>query len=170
LNLTKRRLIKINSVTREILRWLDGKRTVNDIAREISRAYEMPAEMIAADVSEVLTELANQGVVRNLNRLVRIKDFQNMEETRYSINRDISCREEEPDGAILFNPETDEVKAINMVGLAIWQALEYPRKKVEVVEHLLDVCEGVPVEEVRKDVDEFIDQLKQAGFIGEVME
>jgi hypothetical protein len=57
-----------------------------------------------------------------------------------------------------------------MVGLAIWQALEYPRKKVEVVEHLLDVCEGVPVEEVRKDVDEFIDQLKQAGFIGEVME
>ncbi|MCD4741722.1 MAG: PqqD family protein, partial [Desulfobacteraceae bacterium] len=106
---------------------------------------------------------------KDKNKLMQIKDFEHMENKKYSINHDISCRVEEPEGAVLFNPETDAVKAINPIGLAIWQVLEYPLDKREIIEHLLDICEGVPKESVAQDVDEFIDKLITDGFIGEVV-
>jgi uncharacterized protein (DUF2236 family) len=86
------------------------------------------------------------------------------------MNLDVSCRIEEPDGAVLFNPDTDAVQVINPTGLAIWQALEFPKTKQEIVEYLLDVCEDVPEDQVAQDVEEFIERLNAAGFIGEVVE
>ena len=122
------------------------------------------------DVLAILLNLNDQSVIKEISRLSDIKDFETMENTKYSMNRDISCRIEESEGAILFNPETDSVQAINPTGLAIWQVLEYPRTKQEIVEHLLDVCEDVPAGQVALDVEAFIEQLKSAGFVGEVME
>ncbi len=93
-----------------------------------------------------------------------------MEKTKYSINLDVSCRIEEPEGAILFNPESGAVQAVNSTGLIIWQSLERPRTQQEVVEYLLDVCEDVPADQVVADVASFIEKLKSSGFIGEVVE
>jgi|SRR6056297_334091 len=164
-----RRLIKINAVARDILNRLDGKRTVRDLLQKMALDYEMPFDSLKEDVVSVLVELAGQRVIRDLNRLSKLEGYKAMEDTKYTINHDVSCRIEEPEGAILFNPETDAVQAINPTGLAIWEALEYPRNKKEIVEYLLDVCEDVPEEQVVQDVEEFVEKLKSAGFIGEVI-
>jgi sensor domain CHASE-containing protein len=89
---------------------------------------------------------------------------------RYLVNPDVSCREEGPDGALLFNPDTDAVLVINPTGLLIWQVLDQPRTRDEIVAHLLEACEDAPTDQVATDVDEFIQSLQPGGFIGEVLE
>jgi len=88
---------------------------------------------------------------------------------RYQANPDVSCREEPPDGAILFNPDKNDVMAINPVGLLIWQALRQPCTQEEIAAHLLEVCEGAPADQVATDVSEFIQTLVPGGFVGEVV-
>ena len=89
---------------------------------------------------------------------------------RYLANPDVSCREEGPEGALLFNPDTDAMLVVNPTGLLIWQTLGQPRGQDEIVAHLLEACEDVPTDQVAADVDEFIQTLQPGGFIGEVLE
>jgi len=167
----ERRLIKINCVARDILRLLDGILPLRRIIHDVASVYEAPFDSMHKDVSDILKGLADRGIILDVDRLTRIKDYSAMEDIiKYSINRDVSCRIEEPNGAILFNPETDAVQVINPTGLAIWQVLDYPRKKHEIVEHLVSICEDVPEDQVVKDVEEFLQKLKSDGFIGEVLE
>jgi len=88
------------------------------------------------------------------------------EPTLYMVNPDVSCREEGPDGALLFNPDTDDVLVINITGLIIWDALRKPGTREKAVAALLERCDNVPEEAVAQDVDEFIDQMLQRGFVG----
>ncbi len=86
---------------------------------------------------------------------------------RYVVNPDVSCREEGSDGALLFNPDTDDVIVVNSTGALIWQALAQPRTRPEIVSLLLAQCEGAPEEaQVAGDVDEFVDLMVSRGFIG----
>ena len=86
--------------------------------------------------------------------------------TLYVVNPDVSCREEGPDGALLFNPDTDQVLVVNVTGLLIWQALSEPRTRETTLEALVERCTNVPEDEVGQDVNDFIDELVAKGFIG----
>ncbi|MGD1994270.1 MAG: PqqD family protein [Anaerolineae bacterium] len=88
------------------------------------------------------------------------------DQVRYVVNPDVSCREEGPDGALLFNPDTDQVVVVNATGLLIWQALIEPSTREEIVQYIQERCEGVPTDEVTQDVREFIDELVAKGFVG----
>jgi hypothetical protein len=85
---------------------------------------------------------------------------------RYIVNPDVSCREEEPDGALLFDPDTDEVLVVNITGLLIWRVLAEPRSRQEVVDALVEQCNNVPADQVAQDVSEFMEQLIAKGFAG----
>lgn len=89
---------------------------------------------------------------------------------RYLANPEVSCREEGPDGALLFNPDTDQVLLINPVGLVIWQALERPRTLEGIIAFLKERCDRVPEGQVHQDVSEFIAAMVDRGFIGIVRE
>lgn len=84
----------------------------------------------------------------------------------YVVNPDVSCREEGPDGALLFNPDTDHVLVVNTTGLLIWQALDKPRTRKAIVEFIVERCEGVPTDEVTQDVNDFVEKLVNNGFVG----
>ena len=47
-----------------VLRLCDGARTVEDIAAELTQSYNAPRERILADVTSMLQELADKGVVQ----------------------------------------------------------------------------------------------------------
>ncbi len=90
-----------------------------------------------------------------------------MENTiQYIANPDVSCREEGEDGALLFNPDTDQVLVINITGLLIWQTLAEPHRQNEVVAALREQCENVPAEAISQDVAEFLQQMVDKGFVG----
>jgi hypothetical protein len=89
---------------------------------------------------------------------------------QYLANPDVSCREEGPEGALLFNPDTDGMMVINPTGLLIWQELSRPRTQDQIVSRLAEACDGVPDAEVEDDVAEFLQTLLPGGFVGEVLE
>ena len=91
------------------------------------------------------------------------------EPKQYLANPDVSCREEGPEGALLFNPDTDGMMVLNPTGLLIWQALDRPRTQEELVACLEEACDDVPAEQVGSDVDEFLKTLLPGGFVGEVL-
>jgi hypothetical protein len=89
-------------------------------------------------------------------------------EGSYVINPDVVLREEDGDGALLFNPDTNDVKVINSTGLFIWKFCRKQKTTNEIINALKDSFEQVPETEVIKDAEQFISQLVNSGFLGKV--
>lgn len=161
-------LVELNLVARDIVGRLDGTRSLGIVAQEVAQAHGAPFEQVLEDVRELFADLEGQGVVERFEEQERKEDSVKQSK-RYMVNPDVSCREEGPDGALLFNPDTDALMAVNPTGLLIWQSLREPRTAEEVVAHLVEACEDVPLGEVAADVEAFLFQVLQPqGFVGEV--
>ncbi len=162
------RLVALDPIARDVVGRLDGKRTVHQVVEPAAHEFGEPFERVLSDVLDLLAELEVEGVIECCGD----KGAQggSMEQAkRYVVNPDVSCREEGPEGALLFNPDTDDMMVINPTGLVIWQALSRPRTQDEVVAHLLEACYEVPDQQVIADVNEFLTEVLQPqGFIGEV--
>ena len=89
---------------------------------------------------------------------------------RYLCNPDVVLREEDEDGGLLYNPDTNQVKIVNSTGLFIWKQFTTPTQPATVVPALQANFEEVPVTEVQKDVSEFLQEMIESGFIGIVEE
>lgn len=48
----------------EILKLVDGRRSLGSIADELAARYQAPRDLIAADVTTMLQDLADKGVIR----------------------------------------------------------------------------------------------------------
>ena len=84
-------------------------------------------------------------------------------------NPDVVLREEDPEeGALLFNPDTNQVKVINATSLFIWQQCSVARTLEEIIAEVKKEFEEVPSEQVEQDVREFMDVMLTSGFIGTV--
>jgi sensor domain CHASE-containing protein len=75
---------------------------------------------------------------------------------RYAVNPAVSLREE-LDGALLYNPDTDDVLLINDTGRLIWEAMAQPRTSEEIAAYLEANTEGAV--NVCADVEAFIESL-----------
>ena len=89
-----------------------------------------------------------------------------VQNTLYCCNPDVVLREEDEDGGLLFNPDSNQVKVVNSTGLFIWKQFASANQPDAVAEALLNNFEGAAEEIVRADLKEFIDELVQSGFIG----
>jgi hypothetical protein len=89
--------------------------------------------------------------------------------TLYICNPDVVLREEDEDGGLLFNPDTNQLKIINPTGLFIWKQFSIANNLNGVIQSIEDNFEEVPAVEVHQDVEEFLADMVQNGFIGEVL-
>ena len=62
--LAPERLFDPDDIAVEVLKLCDGARTVGDIAAQLSKDYNAPAEDIEADIIAMLQDLADKGVVK----------------------------------------------------------------------------------------------------------
>ncbi len=83
-------------------------------------------------------------------------------------NFDIVLREEMDDWALLFDPGTGQVVGVNPVGAAIWKLLDGKHSIDMIIHSIQQEFSGSP-ESIAKDVDTFIDQLIERGFIGKAI-
>ena len=90
--------------------------------------------------------------------------------TRCIRNPDVVLREEEPDGALLFNPDTNQIRVLNATGAFIWGLCDGTRDQPSLVAALKEEFDGVPPDEVDNQVKEFMDDMQANGFIGFVEE
>ena len=94
-----------------------------------------------------------------------------MEETsvaspRYIRNPDVVLREEDPDGGLLFNPDTNQIRVLNTTGLFVWQLCDGSQNLPGIVTAMQESFDGVPEDEVAGQVTEFVDEMVTSGFIG----
>ncbi len=75
---------------------------------------------------------------------------------RYAANPVVSLRDEF-EGALLFNPDTDEVVLINETGRIIWEAIACPRTAAEIAARLIAGTTGAA--DVEADVEAFLASL-----------
>ena len=160
------RLVELNAMARDLLARLDGQINLHQVAETISNEYNQPVESVLHDVQSTITQMAQLGIVEEVSKTQHKLEDSQMATTdiRYIANPDVSCREEGPDGALLFNPDTDDVLVVNVTGLLIWQALTEPRTQTQVVETLLEQCKNVPEDNIAGDVSEFVGQLVEREF------
>ncbi len=92
------------------------------------------------------------------------------QEIKYLCNPEVVLREEDEDGGLLFNPDTNQVKIVNSTGLFIWKQFNSPKVKEAVISALEISFDEVPPDAVRSDVDEFLQEMIGTGFIGMVEE
>lgn len=172
LRLTDRQLFELNETAREVLLKIDGARSVSQVASVISRANQMPEEDTLADVTEIMEKFVDQGILEKKYFVDFIKKESGMTEgeykDEYSCNPDVVLREEDEDGGLLFNPDSNQVKVINSTGLYIWKQFRAGSKVPAIVTGLLDAFEDAPADKVADDVKEFIEAMVQTGFIGVV--
>ena len=62
--LAPERVFTPDAIAVAVLRLCDAARTVEDIAEELSRSYNAPKARIQADITSMLQELADKGVVK----------------------------------------------------------------------------------------------------------
>ena len=81
-------------------------------------------------------------------------------------NPDVVLREEDPDGALLFNPDTNQIRVINTTGLFVWKHCDGKKDLPAIVSALKKTFANVPETEVDGQVKAFVDDMKANGFLG----
>ena len=167
--LPERRLVELNPTAVEILNLLDGQRTPEQVAVEIASKFGMSLEQATQDVIELCRDLYKSGVLALQSEEQEKKGMTNSPGENFLRNSDVVLREEDPDeGALLFNPDTNQVKVINTTGLFIWQQCGVARTQDEIVAEVQKGFDEVPLDQVVHDVREFVDSMLASGFIGTV--
>lgn len=91
-----------------------------------------------------------------------------LKNTPLMCNPDVVLREEDEDGGLLYNPDTNQVKVVNTSGLFIWKQFMEINTSEKVVDAVLKNFEDATLEVVQTDLAEFLQDMLATGFIGEV--
>lgn len=84
----------------------------------------------------------------------------------YIRNPDVVLREEDEDGGLLFNPDTNQIKVINPSGLLIWQMCDGTKLIPDIKKSIVESFENVPSDKVEKEIMDFLKEMVTTGFIG----
>ena len=87
---------------------------------------------------------------------------------RFMRNPDVVIHEEDPDGALAFNPDTDQIRVLNQTGFFIWQLCDGSHDMQSITSRIQESFDRVPEDQVSEQVEVFVNEMVTAGFIGKV--
>jgi len=167
LSLPERRVVELNPTAVEIIRLLDGKRTLGQVAADVASKFGIELAQASDDVKELCEGLYKSGILTRQSEGQEKEGMTISPGQTYLRNPDVVLREEDPnEGGLLFNPDTNQVKVINTTGLFIWQQCGVARNLAEIIAEVKKGFDEVPSEQVDQDVKEFVDDMLTSGFIG----
>ena len=167
--LPERRGVELNPSAVNIIKLLDGNRTPEQVAAEIASKFSISMEQAYQDVIEFCDVFNKSGMIALQSEEQEQEGMKNFTGNKFIRNPDVVLREEDPEeGALLFNPDTNQVKVINNTSLFIWQQCGVPRTLDEIVAEVQKGFGEVPLEQVGQDVQEFVNGMLASGFIGTV--
>lgn len=165
--LPEHRLVDLNPSAVEIIHLLDRGHTPEQVAVEIANKFIISLEQANQDVWELIGVFIKSGILALQSEEQENKDMTIPPGVKLLCNPDVVLREEDPDeGALLFNPDTNQVKVINITGLFIWKQCGMARTPEEIVTEIQKSFDEVPLEQVAEDVQEFFESMLASGFIG----
>lgn len=145
------------------LKHIDGQYNLTQIAQAYATAFIINDEQARIEIQEICAELLQTDFVKSAYSSSK---GDNMDTTRYIVNPDVNLREEDEDGALLYNPDTDRVQLLNPTGLYIWKFCAQGRSMPEIITSLQADFEDVPADVVATDVEEFVTHMIDSGFLG----
>ncbi len=83
---------------------------------------------------------------------------------------DVVLREEDQDGALLFNPDANQVRVINHTGLFVWKLCDGNHNLTRILDALRATYDGIPEDQLESQVSLFMDDMRKSGFIDVVQE
>ncbi len=87
-------------------------------------------------------------------------------DTKPVFNKTIVFREEFDDWAVLFNPDTNDVFALNPVSIFVWRRLDGKHTIDDIYNEMLSEFNNIP-EEAMDQIKSFISDLSKQGLIVE---
>ncbi|CAG0946989.1 hypothetical protein ANRL1_03525 [Anaerolineae bacterium] len=165
LNLRDKSMLELDLQESQVLRCLDGQRTIGQLSDEYAKFSCRSNEQAARAVMTACEKLLGAKSLRLVQGCWKGKT---MSDTFYMRNPDVNLREEDEDGALLFNPDSDRVQLLNSTGLHIWKFCAEKHTLDEIVAALKENFEDIPADAVAADVEEFVNQMVDSGFIGVV--
>jgi len=163
LNLRSRTLTELDWREGWILSNLDGQRTVDQVATGLARILKIPYNIA---IQVVLATCDKLGESRCLRLVQGAWRGDTMDDTRYLQNPDVNLREEDEDGALLYNPDADRVQLLNTTGLHIWKFCAQGHTTGEIISALRADFDDVPEDALAADVEEFVNGMIDTGFLG----
>lgn len=85
---------------------------------------------------------------------------------RYLVNPDVVLREEDPDGGLLFNPDTNQIRVLNHTGLFVWKLCDGSHDLQAILAGIQETYDGVPEDQVIDQIKTYVDEMVTSGFIG----
>ena len=175
LRLKDRHLLELNPTAGRILEFTDGQRDAAQVAVLLQESFQITEELALIDTLILYEQLSAQNIVEIINPGQGSKENTAVDNTLnasscYMINPDVGLREEDEDGGLLFNPDTNQVKVVNTTGLFIWKLCDGTQNLNEIAAAMQDAFEEAPADQITEDVNEFIEGMAAAGFIGTVEE
>lgn len=173
LRLEDRHLFELNPTAYYILENTNGQRNAAQIAAAMVEIFQLSEIEALREILSLYARLSAQGIVESIEFGQERKESYTMEATsvvspRYIRNPDVVLREEDEDGGLLFNPDTNQVKVINISGLFIWQQCDGTRDLDGITSAMQEAFDEVPTDQVAQDVREFVERMVESGFIGTV--
>ncbi|MCC7208144.1 MAG: PqqD family protein [Anaerolineae bacterium] len=163
LNLRTRSAVQLD----ETGAWLVRALREPTLYSEVLLSYGADHETSIGELDHVFhgwcTELLKQGFLQILKGSLAGVDTMN---SRYVQNPDVNLREEDEDGALLYNPDTDRVQLLNSTGLFIWKLCSNSQTADCIIAAMIEEFEGASEAEMRADTEEFLDLMVDSGFIG----
>ena len=165
LNTRNRSVTELDKHQTWIFNKLDGDATIDNIVKDFASTFGISFESSLKIVDFACDFFVNKQFARLISGSWK---GDTMNTSRYIQNPDVNIREEDEDGALLFNPDTDSVKLLNSTCLYIWKLLKNELSETEIIDSFKNDFTDVPEDQVATDVDEFITHMVDSGFIGVV--
>ncbi len=86
-------------------------------------------------------------------------------ESRMTQNPDVVVREQGEDGALFFNPDTNQIRVVNSTGVEIWRFCDGERTLDAIVVQIRSVFECGDDPDVVTHVTDFVGDMTSAGFL-----
>lgn len=145
--------IALNPTGILILKLIDGKRSVESIVKGLRDQFKSVPDSLTDDVVSLLKFFFRRWICWTGGPILTAPKS-------YVANPVVSCGDEGNDGAVLFNPDTDDSAIINATGKAIWISLGSPKTLQEIISILEERYQiKSPIDQTAKEVEDFLTTL-----------
>jgi hypothetical protein len=149
-----RNVYLLNHTAAAVIRLTDGTRNLEYISRKVAWDFNEETHVAVGDIRKIYRELLKKGVITMAPDRSLVPRFR----------RETVIREED-DGAFIFDPITDALSAANETGLLILRQIDGKKTLAEITNTVAAHFSEIEPEQIRRDVEAFIDELVSRGLI-----
>ncbi|MBN2225035.1 MAG: PqqD family peptide modification chaperone [Deltaproteobacteria bacterium] len=154
-NIDNRSVYLLNHTAAAVIRLTDGVRNLGWVARKVAWDFDTKTNVVVRDIKKIYRKLLKEGVIAMTPDSSFIP----------KIKQETVIREED-DGAFIFDPVTDELSAVNETGLLVLRQIDGKRTLVDIINTVASEFSEVEPDDIRRDVEAFVEGLVDRGVIG----